>query len=206
VHAPEHHDIAHPSRALAIRFGRTRWLMRRLPRRRNVHSYPVLRWFAEHAHRRPYLWSFRPTPVRISLWVGTLLAFQPIYGLQIVVAFLAALVLRANLPVMCGLQALTNPLTAGPAYYLGYRLGMVLLGWAGLVGIWNPWAERAVALVLGGLLVGAAVAAVLEGIWRLAVWESKRLRARLAAARARHAPVVRNPVPDHEPAARDPAA
>ena len=48
--------------AQELRFKRIRRLkrwMRPLPRRSNIHNYPVLKLFAETAYKRAHLWSFK---------------------------------------------------------------------------------------------------------------------------------------------------
>ncbi|MBK8012096.1 MAG: DUF2062 domain-containing protein [Deltaproteobacteria bacterium] len=69
------------------------------------------------------------TPHRIALGVflGTLIGFAPIMGLQTIVLIAAAALFRANklsgLPVVW----ITNPLTAVPFYYGCWRFGAFLL-------------------------------------------------------------------------------
>ena len=72
-----------------------KWL-RPLPRRANIHRYPILRHFSSAAKKRIYLWSFRAENVLPSIYVGSVLPFLPIYGLQLPLAFLFALFLRGN--------------------------------------------------------------------------------------------------------------
>jgi hypothetical protein len=112
------------------RFGRIRRvkrLLRPLPRRSNIRRYPVLKWFSGTALRRMYLWSFRRPEVIPALYAGWVIALVPLYGLQLILAFLAALVLRANLVVLAGLQLVSNPLTVLPLWYLNYLVGNVFL-------------------------------------------------------------------------------
>ena len=51
----------------------------------------------------------------------------PIVGIQMLVVFFFALLLRANLPLIVALQWISNPLTMGPIYFADYKIGMVLL-------------------------------------------------------------------------------
>ena len=84
------------------RFERIRRLkkwMRPLPRRSNVHRYPILKWFSKTAYDRSYLWSFRGKTIIPALFWGLWIAMLPIVGLQMLVVFLLAILLRANLPV-----------------------------------------------------------------------------------------------------------
>ena len=160
------------------RIRRLRRWMRPLPRRSNLEQYPVIRWFADVARRRPFLWSFRARPLRRAIYAGAVIAFLPIYGLQLLVAFWAAVLLRANLAVTCGLQLVTNPLTAGPLYYTTYRIGIWIIETVDLGEGRSPMGTRFNALVLGGIVVGLAAALVLDLLYRFAMWEAGRLRER----------------------------
>jgi uncharacterized protein (DUF2062 family) len=99
-----------------------RWL-RPLPRRSNLHRYPVLSWFKKTARKRIYLWSFRPEHAAPALQFGCILTLLPIYGLQLPLAFLLALLLRGNLPIFAGLQLISNPFTVLPIWYALYQIG-----------------------------------------------------------------------------------
>ena len=99
-----------------------KWL-RPLPRRANIHRYPVLRYFSKAAKKRIYLWSFRSEDVLPPFMSGSVLTFLPIYGLQIPLALLFALILRSNLPVFVGLQLITNPFTVLPIWFALFQIG-----------------------------------------------------------------------------------
>jgi uncharacterized protein (DUF2062 family) len=132
---------SHPlhRRWLARRRRLRRWL-RPLPRRANVARYPVIKWFADAARRRPYLWSFKRPQVLASLYAGSVLALMPVYGLQVVIGLALAILLRGNLTVMVALQMITNPLTLGPIYYGTHSLGAWLLGLLGAGAVpWRRW-------------------------------------------------------------------
>lgn len=108
-----------------------RWL-RPLPRRTNVHRYPILKFFAESARKRVYIWNFRVENAVPAIYAGCILTLLPLYGLQIVGAFLLALVLRANLPILVGLQVVSNPLTVFPIWFSAYQIGRIFLGMIGV--------------------------------------------------------------------------
>lgn len=99
-----------------------RWL-RPLPRRATVHRYPVLGWFSNTARKRIYLWSFRTEQAVPALYAGCILTLLPIYGIQLPLALVLAVVLRANLPILAGLQLLTNPFTVIPIWFTLYQIG-----------------------------------------------------------------------------------
>ena len=121
---------AKPKKVSNPRFERIRRLkkwMRPLPRRSNVHRYPILKWFSKTAYDRSYLWSFRGKTIIPALFWGLWIAMLPIVGLQMLVVFLLAILLRANLPVIVALQWISNPLTMGPIYFADYQIGMTFL-------------------------------------------------------------------------------
>jgi len=109
------------------RIRRVKKLLRPLPRRTNVHRYPVLSWFAGTARKKAFLWSFRRSEVVPAFYVGWVLTLLPLYGLQIILAFCLALLFRANLMIMVALQLVSNPITVLPLWYLNYLVGNLLL-------------------------------------------------------------------------------
>jgi hypothetical protein len=109
------------------RIARTKKILRWMPRRSNVHKYPVLKWFAIAARKRLYFWSFRVNAVVPAIYAGTILALLPLYGIQIPLALLCAYIFRANLPILTSLQFITNPLTVIPIYLTSYQIGRVIL-------------------------------------------------------------------------------
>jgi len=109
------------------RIRRVKKLLRPLPRRTNIHRYPILSWFADSARKKSYLWSFRRAEVVPAFYVGWVLTLLPLYGIQMVLAFLLALGFRANLMIMFALQMVSNPVTVLPLWYLNYRVGNVFL-------------------------------------------------------------------------------
>jgi len=158
------------------RLARFRKWLRYLPRRSNISRYPIIRYFAAAAKKRPYLWAFGGPGVRRALYIGTVLSLLPFYGLQSLIAFWAAVLFRANLGITLVLQLITNPLTAGPIYYLTYRVGIWLIR-AVLPDLGPPtFRLRIEALLVGGVVVGLAVAFLLDLVVRFLVWEAKRLK------------------------------
>jgi uncharacterized protein (DUF2062 family) len=108
-----------------------RWL-RPLPRRTNVHRYPILKFFAEKARKRVYIWSFRVEHAVPAIYAGCILTLLPLYGLQIVGALILALLLRANLPILVGLQIVSNPITVFPIWFSAYQIGRIFVGVIGI--------------------------------------------------------------------------
>jgi uncharacterized protein (DUF2062 family) len=108
-----------------------KWL-RPLPRRTNIQSYPILKFFAEATRRRTYIWSFRVENAVPAIYAGSILTLMPLYGIQLPIAFLLALLLRANLPILVGLQVVSNPLTILPIWFAAYQIGQMILSVIGL--------------------------------------------------------------------------
>jgi uncharacterized protein len=167
-----------------LRRSRLRRLLRPLPRRGNLHRYPIINWFAEHARRRPFLWSFKRSQVLPALYWGSVISLLPLYGVQLLIAFAAALLFRANLTIIVALQFITNPLTVVPIY--------AATGWVGAslmrlvhAGEHLPTALfYANALFVGGVVVGLIVALLADISWRLIAWEARHFKARLARLHA----------------------
>ena len=102
-------------------------VLRYLPRRAVLHRYPIIGRFAASLRPRSYLWSIRRADVRRAYYAGSVISFLPLFGIQMPLALLAALLLRCNFMVLGGLQLITNPFTAGPIYYLTHELGVAAL-------------------------------------------------------------------------------
>ena len=169
---------------LARRRRLRRWL-RPLPRRANVDRDPVIKWFADAARRRPYLWSFKRPQVMASLYTGSVLALLPVYGLQVAIGLALAILVRGNLTVMIALQMITNPLTLGPIYLATHALGQKLIALAGFDTGGAEVGMHVNALVVGGVVAGLGLAVVLDLAWRLLAWEARCFRSQLQALHAR---------------------
>lgn len=173
---------SHPlhRRWLARRRRLRRWL-RPLPRRANIGRYPILKWFAEAARKRPFLWSFKRGPVMRTLYAGSVLALLPLQGFQVALGLALAMLLRGNLTLMVALQLVVNPLTMAPVYFATYVLGRKVMGLFGAAHAADGFRGGAYALVVGGVVGGLAVAVVLDLVWRAVAWEARHFRAQLAA-------------------------
>jgi uncharacterized protein (DUF2062 family) len=57
---------------------------------------------------------------------------MPIYGIQMPLALILALLLRANLPIFIALQIISNPITAIPLWLADYQVGRAILGVVGM--------------------------------------------------------------------------
>lgn len=151
-------------------------------------------WFMtpfRHLLHDPRLWGVQRRWVVPGFALGLFIAFMPFPG-HTVLAILAALALRINIPVAAVSTWASNPATMGPMYYFAYKLGSWLLNadekafgfelsfdWVThtFVTIWQP-------MLLGCVLLGAATAAVgyvtLNLLWRmsLANYKSRKRKQR----------------------------
>jgi uncharacterized protein len=178
-----HEDFDKHYRELLRRRQVLRKLLRPLPRRANVRRYPVIKWFAVHASRYPFLWSFKRQHVLPALYAGAVLALLPLYGFQLVLALGVAILVRANLTLTVALQFITNPFTLLPIYAITGLVGSELMAFFGI----GETLPRAVfygnALFIGGVVVGLALALVADLAWRLGAWEAGNFRRRLEASK-----------------------
>ena len=125
--APEEHERQH-------RFARFRvWkqVLKWVPRRTAFHRYPIVGRFAEVARKRAYLWSFKDKHLRPAFYSGSILAVMPVMGVQLPLAFVLAILLRANFMILGGLQFITTIVTAPPIYYTTHQLGAQVIEWSG---------------------------------------------------------------------------
>lgn len=74
----------------------------------------------------PELWHLHRRSVDGAFFIGLFCAWLPI-PFQTVVAAVAAMLTRRNLPVSVALVFVTNPFTMGPMFYFAYKLGAWLL-------------------------------------------------------------------------------
>ena len=177
------------------RIRRVKKFLRWMPRRARLESYPFIGRFAAMARRRSYLWCFKIPYVMPSIYAGTVVAFLPLYGVQIAVAFGAALLFRSNLPVAVFLQLITNPLTAPPIYYLTYRVGQTAFGLLNLgpVNFIN-------ALIMGGFITGLTAAMILDVCYRFLAWQTSRQVNRFRQSREQRRQAAVSSSPHNAPA------
>lgn len=171
------------------RIRRLKKWMRPLPRRSNVHRYPVLKWFSGMARRRAFLWSFRSREMVTALFLGLIVAFMPLVGIQMLIVFFIALWFRANLPVIVAVQWVSNPFTMGPIYYADYQIGLAMMELFSIAPEPNPllqpdydWAHFELGdlgalldtfppMMLGGLALGSFIGLVVSVAYKwLAKW------------------------------------
>ena len=157
-----------------VRIRRAKQFLRPLPRKATLHRWPVLKWFAAAARKRPYLWSFRIREVSISLYLGFVIAFLPIFGIQFVLAFVAAWTLRGNLPVIMGTQLTTNLATIWAIYPALGVLGSQLIKLFGFEPLDSTVGHGVYSLVIGGVVAGLVVAFALDMTYRFLFAQAKK--------------------------------
>jgi uncharacterized protein (DUF2062 family) len=163
------------------------------------------RWFLapfDHLLHDHNLWGVRRRTIVPAFALGLFVSFAPVLG-HMLIAALAALAMRINIPVAALTTFVSNPLTIGPMYYFAYRVGQVLLGqerrpfnfelsldwlFEGFANIWQP-------LVLGCVLLGSLAALVgyvtLDLVWRASIADylaAKRLKKTTKPRQAKQAP------------------
>lgn len=116
-----------------------------------------------------------PHNIAMGVFIGVMVAYQPIVGLQMIVGAIICKVIGANVIASLPMAWITNPVTIVPIFYGTYKLGEVFTGGqlsyeelerrfatiADIDGIFNAFVEGTRLLwdimwpmVLGGLLVG----------------------------------------------------
>jgi uncharacterized protein (DUF2062 family) len=91
------------------------------PTREQIEAHPWLAGMAPQlANPKLWHWSRRSVAAgaAIGLFIGLAIPFA-----QIVLAAVAAVVLRANVPIAAACTLVTNPLTVPPIYFAAYHLG-----------------------------------------------------------------------------------
>jgi len=103
-----------------------RKLQRLLPSEEALRNQRSLRWLGPLL-RRPWLWQLSRRRVAAGAAIGVFFGFV-IPVLQIALAAIAAIVLRANLPAAAVSTLVSNPFTYVPIGVLAHKTGAALLG------------------------------------------------------------------------------
>jgi hypothetical protein len=143
------------------------------------------------------LWHINRYSASMAFFVGPFVAFLPVPG-QMLIAALAAIRLRCNLPLSVGLVWITNPLTAPAILYLAYRVGALVLGvppgmpafslsWSWLSSeLGSIWQPLLLGCLLLGLFSGSLGYFVINNLWRWRVglqWKRRKRARSLASGR-----------------------
>jgi uncharacterized protein (DUF2062 family) len=108
------------------------------------------------------------------LYLGFVIAFLPIVGIQFILALASAWVLRANLPVIMGAQLVTNLATMWAVYPALALLGDRIIKTLRLDVVDSQIGYTAFSLVTGGIIAGIAIAFLLDMIYRFAIIQAKK--------------------------------
>lgn len=139
--------------------------------------------------RHPTFFSVSRRSVAGALWLGLFIALLPIPA-QTILAPLAAILFRVNLPIAFAAVWITNPITWVPVYFFEYRLGLLILDLAAepfTIELSWRWIMEDLprywrALFLGSLVTATVVASTayvfLSVAWRVAVNVRYRRRQR----------------------------
>ncbi|QBQ53340.1 DUF2062 domain-containing protein [Nitrosococcus wardiae] len=166
-----------------------RFLRRYLPPPHRLKEHKQLQYLGEWLSV-PNLWHLNRRSVAGAVSIGLFIAFLPLPG-QMLVAAIAAVWARVNLPVSVLMVWVTNPLTMGPIFFFAYKVGTWLLGisvqevtfeltwqWlqTRLVAIWEPFL---LGCLVVGLVVGLTGGLLTLGLWRMEVgrrWKERKRR------------------------------
>lgn len=163
-------DQEHRAR-LHQRIRRAKQILRPLPRRANLHRWPILKWFAKAARKSPFLWRFGEREIRVAIYLGSIIAFLPIFGAQFVIAFFVALAVRANLLVIMSVQLVTNVFTAVPIYIFTAKLGGWLVDLWGLPSLHPGIVRGTYNAVIGGIVVGLLFGFIVDLVFRFVIFK-----------------------------------
>jgi uncharacterized protein len=183
----------------AVRRSLGRWF----PTRESLRASRGLRWLGPLLDR-PWLWQMNRRGVAAGAGIGVFFGLL-VPVLQIPLAAVFALLLRANLPIAAAGTLVSNPLTYAPIFVAAYRVGATLLGdvpddgQAAVIedevehaemlapGWWQRFAAVAKPMMLGlalfATLGGLAAYAAAMLAWHLAVLIRMRRRKRRLAER-----------------------
>jgi len=138
------------------------------------------------------LWHLNRRSVTVAVAIGLFIAFVPI-PLQMVVAAVFAIWLKANLPIAVSLVWITNPITFAPVFIFAYQLGHWLLDLppSGLhFELSFSWLMKEMDRIWKPLLLGSGILAMTASsvgymvtniMWRMHVirrWKERRQRRR----------------------------
>lgn len=101
--------------------------LRYVPRRGNIHKYPILKYFAKQARSRAYLWSFRTSEAVPALYAGWILTMVPVMSVQILIACVLSFLFRANIMILVALQFVSTPFTVPFLWWLDFIIGKKLI-------------------------------------------------------------------------------
>lgn len=163
-----------------------------MPHPHRIRDEPLLKKIFGKLLHENNLWHLNRRSVTVAVAIGLFWAFIPI-PLQMVVAAVFAIWLKANLPIAVSLVWITNPITFAPVFIFAYQLGHWLLdlppsnlhfelsfSWLmkEMDRVWKPLLLGSSILALTASSVGYMVTNIM---WRMHVirrWKERRQRRR----------------------------
>lgn len=124
-----------------------------------------------------------PQKIAGSVALGVFIGSLPIPGLQLWVGLLLSIILRVNkVGTVLSMETYNNPISFPFIYYLGFKVGQILLGqsslpinWRHFKGLnWEMVKEVAKPLFLGSVALGSLVALAAYPITLILVMRYKR--------------------------------
>jgi hypothetical protein len=160
-------------------------LRKYLPHPDSLRDHRALRWLAP-VLSHPRLWHLHRRSVALGIAIGMVTGLIP-GPVQMLLAALIAIPLRANIPAAMFATLYTNPLTFVPLYILAYQVGRVVTGdstplalppgtnwsWhalANMIPDTLAWMQSAGSTLLIGLFIQATVFALCAYILTLVIW------------------------------------
>lgn len=154
------------------------FIKRYMPDHHTIREHKHLRFLGTLLHD-PNLWHLNRRSASGAFAVGLFMAWVPV-PFQMLLAAIAAIPFRVNLPLSVALVWISNPLTMPPLFYFAYLIGTWILGepssghlafelsyeWLAteLKTIWQPF-------LLGCFIMGVSSALAgyltIRGLWRL---------------------------------------
>ncbi|HEX2666741.1 MAG TPA: DUF2062 domain-containing protein [Gammaproteobacteria bacterium] len=174
-----------------------KFLTKLLPNPEKLHAKLHGKWYLrpfDFLLHDPMLWHIGRRGTCRALALGVFIACLPIPG-HMIMAVLGALYWRMNLPVAVAAVWVNNPLTFGPIYYIGYKLGAWLLNpfhpglvvkepvtraWRvpELTHTWNAIKAFLLGCTVEGLVLALVAYIVFDLAWRLSIrgrWKLRKL-------------------------------
>lgn len=103
-----------------------RFIKRLLPHHSKIKEHKYLQHLGEHLHD-PNLWHINRHSFSKAIAVGMFIMYVPL-PFQMLLAAIAAIWLRVNLPIAVTLVWISNPITMPPMFYAAYKLGAWVMG------------------------------------------------------------------------------
>jgi len=136
-----------------------------LPSEQSLKGNPSLKWIAKYI-QHPSLWHLNRKSVSRAFLAGIFCALLPI-PMQMLVAAMFAMMLRANMLISVSLVWITNPITMPPIFYFTYKVGTYLLGSEPLddnIAFTLEYVSEQLSSIWWPLITGSVVCAFIFGV------------------------------------------